>query len=208
MRQALNLAINKPEMVQGLFGDLTQPALQIVAPIGLGYDPAYKGDTYDLNKAKDLMKQAGVGEGQLSLTIPYLAGRVGGKETLEAITQYLSQIGVKVQAQPLDAGNYFAQFNKNQLGPAAIISRVYSPSNDGMLAIEWFTKFFATQRYNNDDLNKLYAQGLAESDQTKREDLVRQMDKLVLEDYASIPLYYSFDIFASSSEGQQFQTVL
>jgi peptide/nickel transport system substrate-binding protein len=206
VRQALNLAVNKAEMAQALFGDLTKPAYQVIGPVGLGYDPNLKPDTsYDPEKAKDLLKQAGIGDGQLSLTIPYLSGRVGGKETLDALTQYLGQIGVKVTPQPLDSGNYFAQFNKNQLGPAAIISRVYSPSDDGTLAIEWFTKFFATQRYNNDQLNTLYAQSLAEFDLAKREDLVRKMNKLVLDDYASIPLYYSFDIFASSNKVDGFK---
>ncbi len=200
VRQALNLAINKPEMIEGLFGKLTLPAVQMPSPVSFGYDASIKGQTYDVEKAKALLKDAGVKDGDLSLSIAYTAGAVGRKESVEALSQYYSKIGVKVTGQPLDSGTYFQRFNNNELGPAAIIARVYAPSNDGTLAMEWFTNQFSTPRYKNEDMDKLYAQALAEIDPTKRENLIKQMNKVLDDDAASIPLYYGFEMFASSSK--------
>ncbi len=205
VRQALNLAINKPEMIEAIFGKLTQVAVQIPSPIAFGYDAGVKGDSYDVEKAKALLKEAGINDGDLSLEINYNASGVGRKEMLEATSQYLAKIGVKVTPKVLDTATYFKLFNSNELGPAAVIARVYSPSLDGVLSVEWFTKFFATARYNNDDLNKLYEQALGEFDVTKREALVKQMSKLLVEDYSCIPLSYGFDMFATGPKVEGFK---
>jgi len=201
VRQALNLAVNKQELVEGLFGKLTQAAVQMPSPVSFGYDPAVKGQVYDPEKAKALLKEAGVKDGELTLGIEYGAGTVGRKEAVEALSQYYSKIGVKVEGRPLDSGTYFQKFNKNELSPTAIIARVYAPSNDGTLSMEWFTKEFGTlQRYKNDDLDKLYAQSLTETDVSKRESLIKQMNKIIDDDAACVPLYYGFDMFASSAK--------
>jgi peptide/nickel transport system substrate-binding protein len=206
VRQALNLAINKTELTQGIFGDLTEAATQTFSPQAFGYNPEIKPDSYDPEKARALLKEAGIKEGELNLSIPYLSGRVGGKETLEALTQYLAKVGIKVEAQPLESATYFAKYQKNELAPAAIIARVYAPQLDGLLAVEWFTKDFGSlQRYNNDTLNTLYRQALGEPDNTKREALVKQASRLLVEDYASIPLYYGFEIFATSTKVEGFK---
>lgn len=205
VRQALNLAINKPEMIEAIFGKLTQVAVQIPSPIAFGYEASVKGDSYDVEKAKSLLKEAGIKDGDLSLEINYNASGVGRKEMLEATSQYLAKIGVKVTPKVLDTATYFKLFNSNELGPAAVIARVYSPSLDGVLSVEWFTKFFATARYNNDDLNKLYEQALGEFDVSKREALVKQMSKLLVDDYSCIPLAYGFDMFASGPKIEGFK---
>lgn len=201
VRQALNLAINKEEFVDSVFGKLSQPVAQMPSPVSSGYDTSLKVEKQDVEKAKALLKEAGIADGSLSFTIEYTAGSVGRAETIQALQQYWGQIGVKVEGGPLNSGVYFQKFNANQLSPIAIISRVNAPNLSGGLTVEWFTKDFGKlQRYNKDELNPLYTQWLGEFDQTKADALVKQMNKILMDDYASVPLFYGFDIFASSQK--------
>ena len=63
VRQAMNMAINKDRIVRIINGRAT-PATQVLPPRMPGYDPAYKGYPYDVEKAKALMADAGL-EGRL-----------------------------------------------------------------------------------------------------------------------------------------------
>jgi peptide/nickel transport system substrate-binding protein len=206
VRQALNLAFNHKEFTEAVFGNLTPVLNQIPNPVSLGYDSALPALKYDVAQAKTLFQQAGVNPADLKFSIEYFAGSVGRTETIEALIQYWGELGIKVEGAPLNPGVYFQKFNANQMSPIAIISRVFSPNLDGGLAVEWFTTAFGRlQRYNNDQLNTLYNQSLAEFDSAKRETIIKQMNKIVMEDYASVPLFYGFDIFASSDKVEGFK---
>lgn len=63
VRQAIAHAIDLDEIVAGVLNGIGSPAYLCLPPGAFGYDASYKGHSFDPNKAKDLLKQAGYEKG-------------------------------------------------------------------------------------------------------------------------------------------------
>ncbi len=62
VRQALNYAVNKEELSQGLYAGGMVPAGGVLPPSDWAYNPDLKGYPFDLDKAKELLTTAGYGD--------------------------------------------------------------------------------------------------------------------------------------------------
>jgi peptide/nickel transport system substrate-binding protein len=62
-RQAANYAIDRQAIVEKLMGGLGKVVPTVINPLAFGYDPKVEGYSYDLKKAKELLKQAGFPNG-------------------------------------------------------------------------------------------------------------------------------------------------
>lgn len=59
VRRALGMAINKPQMIQGLLRGFGQPAHGVIPPYSPAYTDLSAQDRYDVNAARQLLAQAG-----------------------------------------------------------------------------------------------------------------------------------------------------
>ncbi len=99
VRQALNYGSNMEGIIKNVLqGNGTRTAC-ITAPWHFGHNQELKPYPYDPQKAKDLLKQAGLANG-FETNIWFIQGRyMKDKEVAEAIAQELGKIGVKVKPQ-------------------------------------------------------------------------------------------------------------
>lgn len=98
VRQALNHAIDRATIAKALYGDYAQPTDQIVGPGFPGYDAAYDNKyPFDLDKAKQLMAQAGYGDG-FSMTL-LTQGTTTNQTLSQALTGQLQKVNVNVTVQ-------------------------------------------------------------------------------------------------------------
>lgn len=206
VRQALNLAVDRKTITEALFGEVTKPANQILGPIAFGYDSGIAGASFDVERAKKLLQEAGVKEGDLTLPITYNTAGAGRKETVEVLQQFLGNVGVKVEAQPLDVATFLDKSNKGELGPASLTVVFYLPAADGDLAMESLVSAGGTTvRYKNEELDKLFTQQRSETDPAKREKILQQMTRILDDDPPGILLYYGFTLWAHSTKVSGFQ---
>lgn len=63
VRQALNMAIDKNQIIDGIYEGIGIPATGPLAPDVFGYDESIKGLEYEPEKAKELLKEAGLEDG-------------------------------------------------------------------------------------------------------------------------------------------------
>lgn len=92
VRQALNFALNKDELVRyDLLGN-GRPAATLTLEGQSGHDPSLRPYPYDLKRARQLLKEAGYENG---LRLKALV-KVQGMRTMGIITKQLSRIGVVV----------------------------------------------------------------------------------------------------------------
>ena len=68
VREAISYAINRDEIVDGALNGFGEAVEMPIVPSVFGYDPEFKGHEYDLEKAKQLMAEAGYADG-LTVTI-------------------------------------------------------------------------------------------------------------------------------------------
>jgi peptide/nickel transport system substrate-binding protein len=103
VRQAISYAIDKQALVNTVLSGHGIVATQYSEPRGWGYNPNIKGYPYDVNKAKQLLTEAGYPSGFKTTVL----GKVENQLQLTAIQGFLSKVGITAEVFPMSA----TQFN-------------------------------------------------------------------------------------------------
>lgn len=190
VRQALNYAVDKQAIIDGiLFG----AAVEMDAPMSsalFGYSPigAYP---YDPEKAKELLAEAGVAPGSLTLDFMSPTGRyVQDFPASQAIANYLADVGITANVRTMDWPSYIATItaapaeNKTQLhflgwAPSYMDASQQMQQFD---ATQWPPGGLATSFYDDPATQKLIEAANTEVDAVKRADIYAQASKLIWDD--------------------------
>jgi peptide/nickel transport system substrate-binding protein len=121
VRQALNYAVDTKALASKLFGGYATPdKCQIVGTSWTGYNPALQPYTYDVARAKALLKQAGaVGA---TITLVGESGRwLKDADFTQAVGQYWRDAGLNVKTEVLQFDQYLNVLFDGKKRPPAII---------------------------------------------------------------------------------------
>lgn len=196
-RQALNYAVNKDEIVKSILFGAGSTLDAPIAPSVFGYCKVGPY-AYDPEKAKTLLKEAGVAA-DTSIDLIYPTGRyLQDAQAGQAIGAFLTQVGLKPQMSTMDYPTYIGTITKplTETKTVAHLLGWASSYLDASGSMETFDsrlqppKGFNTAFYTNTKVNDLLDQALSEIDPTKRADLYCQAEKLVWEDAPWIFLWY------------------
>jgi len=99
VRQALNVAIDRPRLMREVYRDRYPPGVGILPPGIPGYDPHYVGFPYDPQQAARLLTEAGYPQGQGLPVLPLWSARKNAETEAElrAIVQFLAAVGVRAE---------------------------------------------------------------------------------------------------------------
>ena len=106
VRQALAYALNYDGIIQGVWGGGQK--MDSVTPPMLGYAPAATQYTYDLEKAKSLLAEAGYPDG-LDIEIAVAQEYDLGNLTLQVLQADLATIGVNLTITPIEGNALYTQ---------------------------------------------------------------------------------------------------
>jgi peptide/nickel transport system substrate-binding protein len=194
VRQAINFAIDRQKIIDNVYGGNASFSSKI--PPSYGSWPISQSDlkskyqTFDLNRAKALMKEAGH-EAGFSVTLQAISSPADYTQIAEVIKEQLKQININVTVQPMEIGT-FAQHNtagtfdwqstgRGMRGDPSGYFRDFDPT--GSIYKAWYAG-----GYKNDQMTALINQGLAESDTTKRMAIYTQLQEIVLTEWPTMPL--------------------
>ena len=105
VRQALNYAINKEAIIATIFQGVGEPSSAPIVPAIFGYTQAGPYE-YDVEKAKDLLAQAGYADG-FDMELFHPTGRYPQDATvIEAVQAMLADVGVNASLTTYDWGTY------------------------------------------------------------------------------------------------------
>ena len=97
VRRALNYAVNRTAIVDGILAGSTRLVSQIAFPGAFGFNPELEPYPYDPGKARALLKDAGYGDG-FDMVINIVPGRGANDVAVQQqIAQDLRAVGVRVQ---------------------------------------------------------------------------------------------------------------
>lgn len=134
VRRAINHAINKEEIIKYVFRGTAKPAYGYLPPILKDeyYPDSEKiGYEYNPEKAKQLLKEAGYGNG---LKLKLAAENTSEfRKLAEVLQNQLKQVGIEVDIQLYDSSSYTAMLKE---GKQELFLRVYSWPNADIL--DWF----------------------------------------------------------------------
>ncbi|WP_163969415.1 glutathione ABC transporter substrate-binding protein [Oceanobacillus halotolerans] len=107
VRQAISMAIDKEQIIEGIYDGYGIPAIGPIPPDVFGFDENISGLGYDVEKAKELLAEAGYEDG-FSTTI-WTNDNRARIDTATNVQQQLSEIGIDVEVEVLEWGAYLEQ---------------------------------------------------------------------------------------------------
>jgi peptide/nickel transport system substrate-binding protein len=215
VRQAINLAIDRKTIAKTLYGETGKPTAQLLmAPSR--YQLADIPVEYDLEKAKALLDEAGWvdtnGDGirdkdGIPMEVLFQASvNPVRQETQAIVSDSLEELGIDVEIVRVRVDDFFSADPKetDSLNHFFADMQVYSTGNespDPSTYMGWWTcEKIASQvnnwqepnnaRYCNLEYDRLWAEAKQELDPAKRTELYQQMNQLLAEDVAVIPVVH------------------
>jgi peptide/nickel transport system substrate-binding protein len=191
IRQAMSYAIDRPTLIKEIYGGYAAPPNgQIYNPSTFGYDPTMQDYPYDLDKAKQLVKEAGA-EGKELLLVGQNANRwLKDREVQEATAAMIGKTGLNVTLKLYEIAEWQkVLFEVENPVAAAVYTSI---GNDLLDPDRIFAAFIKTggrvSTYSSPELDQMIEAERAELDQNKRAELLRKLARAVHDDAMIIPL--------------------
>lgn len=194
IRKAINYAFDRKKMMKYLRNNIGEPALSGVIPKGLaGYSESGIGYSYNPDKARALMKEAGYENG-VGLNEITIATNAEYLDLCRYIQYQLNEIGfnIKIDVNPPAALRELKAQAKLNFFRASWIADY--PDAENYLAM-FYSKNFCPDgpnytHFKNKRFDELYESALKENKIEKRVKLYKKMDSIVMSESVIIPLYY------------------
>ncbi|MEU0912293.1 ABC transporter substrate-binding protein [Streptomyces althioticus] len=220
VRDAITYAIPNQSMVQadgGRYGG--EVAGGLLAPTLPGFDASYdpfgklKKPNGDLEKAKELLKEAGVKEGT-KLTYAY-SNTPRGQAQQVILKDALEKLGFDVQSKEIDRASFYEQVGKlnnpydiymtgwgqDWPSPSTVITPVY----DGELVADGASNY---SHINDKQVNELIQKALKQEPEEAAKTWEQAHHRIVEEINPAAPVYYSkqIQLYGSNIGGARYST--
>src|SRR5215211_5248565 len=198
VRQALNYAVNKEEISEGLYNGNMVPAGGVLPPVDWAYNPDLKSYSYDPDKARELLATAGYDESNpltftfMAYTIPRGYNPVGDR-LATAIQEYWSEVGVEANIQTTEWTQYRADRQAGKFAcslggwqgdngdPDNFLYALLAGESKGAGNVSF---------YENPEVDKLLGEAQVVSDQEERKAIYHQAEQLIVDDAPCLFLGY------------------
>lgn len=186
VRQALNYAIDRESLAHDILQDTATPLPQAVPEANFAYDKADDLYTYDPEKAKSMLAEAGYPNG-FSFTLSFPTSGSGNMLPIpmnEALQSDLEKIGVKVELQPIEWAAMLTDYFVGKIpGDANALNISLSYQQEG-----FWTSWYGTDsiinagKYSNPQVDALFAKAKTVEDSDARGDIYSQAAALITQD--------------------------
>ncbi|WP_271105080.1 ABC transporter substrate-binding protein [Pseudomonas tohonis] len=197
VRQALDMAVNKPAIIDAVYQGAGQLAVNAMPPTQWSYDETIKGSEYNPQKARELLKAAGVKEGTeitlwaMPVQRPY---NPNARLMAEMLQADWAKVGIKARIVSYEWGEY--------------IKRAHAGEHDAMLIgwtgdngdpDNWLGTLYGCDSINGNnfskwcdqDYDKLVKQAKNVTDQAQRTELYKQAQQLLRREVPITPIAHS-----------------
>ncbi|MFT6915060.1 MAG: peptide/nickel transport system substrate-binding protein [Motiliproteus sp.] len=196
VRQAIVHAINNEGIVQKIMKGFATTAAQQGPEGYVGYKDSLK-PRYDVKKAKQLMKDAGYEQG---FTISMMAPNnryTNDDKIAQAVASMLSKINIKVELKTMPKAQYWPEFDAR----AADMMMIgwHADTEDSANFTEFLTACpntdtgsgqYNSGNYCNPKVDALIEQSSTETDPAKRAAQLQQVEQMLFDDAAFVPLHW------------------
>ena len=197
VRQALDMAVNKAAIIDAVYQGAGQLAVNGMPPTQWSYDESIKDAAYDPEKAKELLKAAGVKEGTeitlwaMPVQRPY---NPNARLMAEMLQNDWAKVGIKARIVSYEWGEY--------------IKRAHAGEHDAMLIgwtgdngdpDNWFGNLFSCQavggsnygQFCNEAFNKAVVSGRETNDKEQRTAYYMTAQKVMAEQKPAMMIAHS-----------------
>ncbi|NKI21561.1 ABC transporter substrate-binding protein [Paenibacillus dendritiformis] len=210
VRQAISHLINKEALIANFYEGTAEPAKNPMPPSISGYNDDIVDYEYSVEKAKALLKAAGLENGfemdlwAMPVARPYMPD---GQKIAVAIQAALKEVNIKANIVTFDWGTYL---EKVQAGEAPTFMLGWTGDNgdaDNFLYTLLDKDNIGSNnysRYSNDELHDILIEAQSNPDENKRNELYKKAQEMIHEEAPWVPLAHSKPQLAGIKEIQGF----
>jgi len=199
VRQAMNYAVDRDAIVKNILGGYAVQQPATISALLEGNNPDLKPYPYDQNKAKQLLQEAGFGNG-FEITFHHPTGRwMKDAEVAQAMAQMLGRVGIKVTLETAEYSTFFGAWSKGDYRGMTMIG-VTNP--DGAPA-SLFNLFLYSKgawpfSFTDEKLDKMIEESRSTMDRDKRIKVYQEMEQYLHDNAAWIFTYEQKDLYGVS----------
>ena len=184
VRKAINYAIDKQAIIDVILNGNGKIATSPIAPGVFGFTDKTKNYEYNVEKAKELMKEAGYENG-FTTSILVFSGEAN-TQTAEIVQAYLKEIGIDMTIETLEWGTYLQKTAQGE--HQALLGGWVSGTSDA--DIVFFPLLHSSSHggagnrafYTNKKLDKIIEQAQLTSDPKERKELFFKAQEILQND--------------------------
>lgn len=198
VRQAIDLALDRPAYLAAAHAGIGLPAGQLVGPGVFGFAPDLKATARDLPRARTLLAQAGHPSG-LDVVLEYRPGRRG-----DVVAAQLAEAGIRVSPREVPWTELHPRIRRGVVGFyfGGVVSQTSEASDvlDGFVHSRDETRGYGAtnhSRYSNPCVDALIESAAAARDLVRRRELLQQAMRGVMDDLYLIPIAGLFEVYGA-----------
>jgi ABC-type transport system substrate-binding protein len=213
VRRALAHAINKKAIIDSVYNGYAVEAKNPLPPTSWGYNESVPAYDYSPEKAKALLKEAGLASGfettLFAMPVPrnYMPD---GRKAAESIQSDLAKVGIKINIVSYDWATYLKMVSNgdHELAILGWSGDIGDPDNFLYTLLDKDNaKKPGTNRsfYKGEELHQVLAKAQEITDQKGREKLYLEAQKIIMRDVPMIPLAHSTQVVPVAGNVEGFQ---
>ncbi|WP_219416193.1 ABC transporter substrate-binding protein [Pseudonocardia nigra] len=209
VRQALNHAIDRKAIAEGIYFGAAQP---IVQPFPEGYfahNPDYPGDryAYDPERARQLLAEAGLPDGfEFEMLVTALGTYV---QAGEAVQNMLSEIGVTANIRSVEAAQTADVYYRQQQGDALVSQWGGRPDPSMTIELQFTGEGFSNPgRHTTPRLEELHRQALDSLDPEQRREKIHEAVGELVDEAFQVPIVSDESVIATADHVVGFETLV
>ena len=201
VRRALNMAVNKQEIVKAFYGGNAELFAYPMHPDYIGYyeplekmtESARELFVYSPDKAKALLAEAGYPRG-FSFKVQVCACSPDHMELLPLIAAYLEKVGVKIEIQPMEYGAFLSSMTTRTHTAGYFMQNGHTNPTTSIRKSFVTGQRWNPSGYSDPEFDKRMDVVYAERDEGKRQLLIKIMTRDIVEKapYIWLPVPYVY----------------
>ena len=188
VRQALNMAVNKQEIVKSYYGGNAELFAYPMHPDYVGYyEPLDKMPvaaqelfSYNPDKAKALLAEAGFPKG-FSFKVQVCSCAPDQMDMLPLVAAYLEKVGVKVEIQPMEYGAFLSAMTTKTNAAGYMMQNGHTNPTTSIRKSFVTKQTWNPSQYTDPEFDRRMAAVYLERDEGKRQLLLKLMTRDIVE---------------------------
>lgn len=209
VRQALNHAIDRSAIAQGIFFGAGRPTVQPFPESYFAHAPDYPGGhyRYDPQRARQLLAEAGLPDGfEFEMLVTALGQYV---QVGEAVQNMLAEIGVTANIRSVEAAQTADVYYREQQGDALVSQWGGRPDPSMTIELQFTSEGFSNPgRHTTPRLEQLHQQTLATLDPGARRAVIHETVGEIVEQGLQVPIVSDESVIATNERVAGFETLV
>ncbi len=205
VRQAINYAIDKEAILKVVYQGIGSVGSAPISPTVWGYNPNLPPFTYNPEKAKELLAEAGYPDG-FPMVITTDENQVR-RDVAEMVQAQLSQVGIQIEIATLERGAYIGKVIAGELDMFVLGWSTFGDPDYALYASFHSTMHGASGNmsfYSNPEVDKLLEAGRRSVDEASRLEAYTKAQEIIWDESPCVFIQHYVEVTAYSADLQGF----